>query len=127
MEKKLVREFETGATRDSDEGKLDFEGFLSPSVMFEFSEYMDSHRIQSDGKPRDSDNWQKGIDEEAYIKSLVRHIFEMWALWRGCIARTKEGNLGPTAANKRKLLCAIMFNAQGMLHELLKKPDEEST
>src|SRR5687768_4320669 len=35
-----MREFETGATRNLDNGKLDYEGFLSPLVMERFAEYM---------------------------------------------------------------------------------------
>ena len=59
--KKAVRVFDTGATRDQDTTKPDFEGFLSPFVIERFGEYMSKHRVQVDGSIRDSDNWQKGI------------------------------------------------------------------
>ena len=32
-----IRKFETGATRDTDQGKYDYEGFLSPVVLDRFS------------------------------------------------------------------------------------------
>ena len=52
-----MRHFKSGATRDSDETKIDFEGFMSPLVIERFGEYMTKHRIQADGGLRDSDNW----------------------------------------------------------------------
>ena len=42
------RKFESGATRDSDTNKLDFEGFLSLLALIRFAEYMHSNRMQSD-------------------------------------------------------------------------------
>jgi hypothetical protein len=105
-----VRKFDTGATRDTDQGKLDFEGFLSPLAIERFAQYMHKHRIQSDGTLRDSDNWAKGIPLTAYMKSLWRHFFDLWKLHRGLKA---EASLEDT-------LCAVMFNVQGYLHETLK-------
>jgi hypothetical protein len=106
----VMRSFDTGATRDTAEGKLDPEGFLHPMVMKQFYKYMNMNRLQSDGKLRDSDNWQKGIPREAYMKSLKRHCDDVWAEHRGF-----ETDIGMIAA-----LCGIMFNAMGYLHEELK-------
>jgi hypothetical protein len=103
-----MRYFETGATRDTDEGKLDFEGFLSPRVLYRFAEYMHHHRRQADGVLRASDNWQKGIPREAYMKSLTRHFMELWLCWREGVDETIND-----------ILCAILFNTQGLLHERL--------
>ena len=108
--KQGMRQFETGATRNLDENKLDFEGFLSPLVLERFSEYMHTHRLQADGVLRDSDNWQKGIPVDAYMKSMWRHFFDVWKGHRGL----------ETPENKITNLCALMFNVQGMLHELIK-------
>lgn len=105
--KQRARYFPTGATRDTDEGKLDYEGFLSPFVLKRFAEYMHECRKQSDGVMRDSDNWQKGIPQSAYMKSLWRHFIEVWTSYR-------EGEPSVEA------LCALLFNVQGMMHELLK-------
>ena len=56
-----MRRFETGATRDSDDTKLDFEGFLAPECIVRYAEYMQRHRIQPDDELRASDNWQLGM------------------------------------------------------------------
>jgi hypothetical protein len=106
-----MRYFESGATRDSDDGKLDFEGFISPSVLWRFAEYMHTHRYQADGVVRDSDNWQKGIPQEAYKKSLHRHVMELWL-------RLREDSNDEDAI--QNTLCAILFNTQGLLHERIK-------
>lgn len=103
-----VRTFDTGATRDTEHGKLDYEGFLSPLVLKRFAEYMHDHRTQKDGTLRDSDNWQKGIPRDAYMKSGWRHFMDWWAAHRGV------GEVDPETA-----LCALIFNAMGYLHELL--------
>lgn len=103
-----VRRFESGATRDTDAGKLDFEGFLSPMVIERYAEYMNKHRLQSDGQLRDSDNWQRGIPTAQYVKSLWRHFF---AVWKG----HRQGEIG------QEDVCALIFNAMGILHESLKK------
>ena len=106
-----IRVFNTGATRDTDEGKHDYEGFLSPLVMRRFGEYMNKHRKQSDGSLRDSDNWQKGIPKDAYIKSAFRHFLDWWLEHRGYSGRE----------NIEEALCALLFNVQGYLHEHLKQ------
>lgn len=106
-----MRQFKTGATRNSDEGKYDYEGFLSPLVLERFAKYMHKHRLQADGKLRDSDNWQKGIPQEAYMKSAWRHFMEWWKAHR--TLKTEE--------DIEESICALIFNAQGYLHERLKK------
>lgn len=116
-EPQKIRKFETGATRDSEEGKYDYEGFLSPLVLEEYGKYMHKHRKQTDGNLRDSDNWQKGIPRTAYIKSLWRHLFQLWKLHRGLETRDEKGALVtiPEACS------AILFNVQGYLFETLMK------
>ena len=111
MEK--IRIFSTGATRDTDEGKLDYEGFLSPIVLKRYAEYMHQHRIQPDGSLRDSDNWQKGIDKNVYMKSGFRHFMDWWSLHR-----EYEGR-----GDMEEALCALMFNVQGYLYEYLKEKE----
>lgn len=105
----LIRQFDTGATRDKEEGKLDYEGFFSPLVFKRRAEYMNKHRVQADGSLRDSDNWQKGIPTDAYMKSLARHFFELWELHRS----------GASIEELQEKLCAIGFNSDGYLYELL--------
>ena len=105
--------FESGAYRDGQEGKLDFEGFLSPVVLEEFAKYMHKNRLQSNGVLRDSDNWQAGIPKTSYMKSGWRHFFDWWKEHRGL--RTKDGI--------RAALCGVIFNAMGYLFELCREDD----
>jgi hypothetical protein len=116
-----VRTFDTGATRHTDNGKLDYEGFLSPAVLQEFAKYMHHHRIQSDGSQRASDNWQKGIPQDAYMKSLVRHVMDLWLLHRGHTVIRPEDGSEVTVADA---LGGILFNTQGYWHEILKETHE---
>jgi hypothetical protein len=109
----VMNSFDTGATRDTSEGKLDSEGFTHPKVMEQFYKFMNMHRLQSDGQLRDSDNWQKGIPIENYMKSLTRHREDVWSEYRGF-----ETENGLVAA-----LCGVIFNAMGYLLEDLKKDD----
>lgn len=114
------RVFESGATRNADTGKPDYEGFLSPLVMEAFGEYMHEHRHLENGELRASDNWQKGIPMDAYMKSAWRHFVHLWTLHRGLSARDEKGK----AVTMRSTLAALMFNVQGYFHEWLKKQPE---
>lgn len=105
---RVPRRFDTGATRDTDVDKLDYEGFEHPSVMRRFAEYMHENRRMRDGSFRDSDNWQKGIPITQYMKSLLRHTFEVWAWVRG-----------DNTIDIERALCAVRFNVNGMLFEIL--------
>lgn len=116
-EKNLMRQFETGATRNSDVGKNDYEGFLSPLVIEEYGNYMTKHRKQADGKLRDSDNWQKGIPITAYMKSAWRHFIDIWFIHRGY---KRYDILDGHEITLKEALCATLFNLMGYLHEVLK-------
>ncbi len=105
-----MRTFKSGATRDTDENKNDYEGFLSPLVIERFGDYMTKHRKQSDGKLRDSDNWQKGIPKDQYMKSAFRHFIAWWKEHRGI--KTEDGI--------EDNMMALLFNVMGYLHEHLK-------
>jgi hypothetical protein len=102
---RVPRAFVTGATRDQDVDKYDYEGFLAPGVLERFAEYMHKHRLQLDGTLRDSDNWQRGIPRDAYMKSAWRHFMAVWAGHR-------------TGQVNDEDLCALMFNVMGYLFEL---------
>ncbi|MGM5019233.1 hypothetical protein [Tardiphaga sp. 367_B4_N1_1] len=114
-----VREFGTGATRDLDANKLDFEGFLSPLVLERYAQHMHKARRMPDGSMRESDNWQLGIPMGVYIKSLWRHFFAVWTIWRGGTV-TEEVKGETIVKDLETELCAVLFNASGMLHEHLK-------
>jgi hypothetical protein len=114
-----VRTFGTGAQRDLDANKLDFEGFLSPLVLKRYAEHMHKARRMPDGTMRASDNWQLGIPQEAYMKSLFRHFFDTWSTYRGI--EVTEVVRGETIVKDMETeLCAILFNTSGLLHEILK-------
>lgn len=105
-----MRTFATGATRDTEVEKLDYEGFLSPVVLKAYAEYMHTNRLQADGSLRSADNWQKGMPLTVYMKSAWRHFHEVWTLHRN-----------PPQHNEVlvRALCALLFNVMGYLHETL--------
>lgn len=109
MKEERMRTFDTGATRDSEAGKFDYEGFMSPLVVRRFGAYMYSHRVQADGALRSGENWQRGIPKEVYIKSAFRHFVDWWLAHRG----------HRPAKVMEDALCGLLFNVQGYLHELL--------
>lgn len=114
---KAIESFSSGATRNKDDNKFDYEAFFSPLVARRRAEYMHEHRKQKDGTLRDGDNWQRGIPIPRYMKSLARHTQDAKLLFDGW------GTLNPDTGepvDMEDALCAIMFNAEGMLHELLK-------
>ncbi len=108
-----MRNFKSGATRNSDQDKYDYEGFICPLVMERFGEYMHKHRKQADGKLRDSDNWQNLFGdkhEDVCMKSAFRHFHSWWKAHRGY--KTEE--------SIEESICALIFNAQAYLHKKLK-------
>ncbi|TAL60607.1 MAG: hypothetical protein EPN85_06870 [Bacteroidetes bacterium] len=107
--KEKMRKYSTGAIRGDDSEKLDYEGFLSPLAIESYAKYMHEHRIQADGKLRSSDNWQKGIPLNDYMKSTWRHFMDMWKEHRGI--STRDGMM--------VALCGVIFNTMGYLHEYL--------
>lgn len=111
-----MREFSTGATRNPDRDRPDYEGFLSPAVIEEFGRFMHDKRFLKDGSMRDSDNWQKGIPQDSYIKSGFRHFVEWWRMHRN---RNKQG-FTYSGVDMKEALTALMFNVMGYLHEELK-------
>lgn len=116
-----VRSFSTGATRSSEQGRYDPEGFLSPIVIERFCEYMHKHRQLPDGSLRASDNWQRGMPRETYLKGMWRHFLHLWTRHRGFEVRDYKA-----AGNIEEDLCALMFNVQGYLFEVLKSKEVKS-
>ena len=117
-----VRTFATGATRSADATRDDPEGYLSPLVIDRFNEYMTRHRVQPNKQVRDSDNWQKGMPLETYMKGAWRHLLHWWTRHRGWQVRDPKA-----AANIEEDLCALLFNVQGYLHEILSAKQHSSS
>ena len=108
-----MRQFKTGATRDADDTKPDYAGYLSALVIKRFGQYMLKHQTQKDGTKRGSNNWKMGIPKEAYVSSLARHHEDVQLYFEGF-----EKEMTETLEDS---LCAIIFNAQGLLYEILKE------
>jgi hypothetical protein len=104
-----MRVYDTGATRDRNEDKLDYRGFTSFTAWRRFAQYMHQHRKQADGQLRPADNWKKGIPVNDYLESMTRHFVDFE------IAE-QSGN----QEEAMELACAIWFNLQGYMHERLK-------
>jgi tRNA isopentenyl-2-thiomethyl-A-37 hydroxylase MiaE len=122
-----LRTFASGATRDTATNKIDPEGFLDPLVVAAFSEYMDRHRVQTDGTLRDSDNWKKGFTPAAILKSMWRHFLDLWLLHRGYAPRSADHltlfSAKGMEAVKQEILCALWFNVQAYLREVILQRD----
>ena len=103
-----IRTFDTGANRNSSEGKRDIEGFISPIVIKMYADYMHENRHLANGEFRASDNWQKGMSNEVYMKCLQRHNLDAWLIHRGYNGRE----------DMIHALCGIMFNTMGLLNNI---------
>ena len=112
-----MRTFDTGATRDTNTGKHDYEAFLCPLVIQRFGEYMHQHRAQSDGTMRPGDNWQKGIPTKEYMKSYGVTCIDLWLTCAVTRGRLREPNFSTVC-------CAVLFNVQGILHNHLTKRED---
>lgn len=110
-----VRQFDTGATRSPVGDKLCYDRFFSPRVLKRKAEYMHLHRKQSDGTIREPDNWQKGIPQKSYMESMARHYMDVWLYQAGYPELMEE--------DIETALCALSFNVDGMLFEILKLSD----
>ena len=107
-----IRTFEGGATRDTEQNKLDYEAFNSPLVDKCYATYLNKHRTQSDGSLRDGDNWQKLFGEkhtDVCMKSLCRHVVDVRLAHRG------HASEQPIVDS----LCGIIFNAKAYLLKLM--------
>lgn len=111
-----MREFDTGAKRDTNEDKLSYVKGLSPIVLKRYLEYIGKHRDCPDGSKRGWDNWKQGIPKDVYLDSLGRHFWDVWLISEGYPASDNHGEVSIENA-----LCGLLFNAQGLLYELLKE------
>lgn len=114
-----IRQFDTGATRNTEDGKFDPEGFFSPLVLERYMKYMHKHRKQKDGSLRASDNWQKLFGEDHYavcMKSAWRHFFAWWQAHRGY----------PTKEDIEDSMMALLFNVMAYAHKRLSDANKET-
>lgn len=110
-----IRKFASGATRDDDSRKYDFEGILSPLVLKEYGRYMHAHATQSDGEQRPADNWQAGIPREQLMKSAYRHFIDWHTLHDGYPAYDFDGE----NVDILEALSGVLFNTMAYMHVVL--------
>lgn len=97
-----MREFNTGAIRDSDESKEDYIESISWLSLLRYAKYMKTNELKY-GRG----NWAKGIPESSYEQSLMRHLQKYLA------NKYYGASLEPDIDH----LSAAMFNLQGLIHE----------
>lgn len=111
-----MRQFGTGATRDSNDhpDKPNYVKALSPVVLREYVKYLGRHRTMVDGSERDWDNWKNGIPIDVYMEGLLRHVMAVWLIQHGHKSYDNNGEV-----TLKDSLNGIMFNTTGFLHEIL--------
>ena len=109
-----LRHYTTGAIRSAEGEKFDVKGFLSPHAVEAYCAYMHEHRKLPNGTRRGSDNWKNGIDEADYERSLIRHAHDLHRACEGAEVVDKDSG---KVVTKQELVCAVVFNAMGLLHE----------
>jgi hypothetical protein len=82
-----------------------------------YAGYMHKHQVQTDGKIREADNWQKGIPQDDYLESLIRHVMDVWLISKGELVADVETKEIVTICDA---LCGVLFNAMGMMLNILK-------
>jgi hypothetical protein len=97
-----VRKFESGAIRDSVEGKESYIETISWTAFKRYAKYMTAKRDKY-GKG----NFKKGIPIESYEDSLVRHVQKYFE------NKHEEGQIEVNEDH----LAAIVFNVFGIMHE----------
>lgn len=110
-----IRTFDTGATRSPLSDKLFYSRFMDSLVIKRYCEYLQKHRVQTDGNVREPDNWKQGIPTDSYMGSMHRHFMDVWL--------HSQGHAREMSEDIETALCALLFNVQGMLFELLRGGD----
>jgi hypothetical protein len=100
--KKDIREFSTGAIRDTEDDKEDYIETISWTAMRRYAQYMTGKK-----KKYGEGNFKKGIPIDAYERSLLRHIQKY-------LANKHEGQ---NIEKEEDHLSAILFNCFGIIHE----------
>ena len=96
-----VRTFESGAIRDSLEGKESYVESISWLTMKRYAQYM-TKAASKYGRG----NWIKGIPAESYEDSLIRHIQKYLS----------NKYYGTEVEPEVDHLSAALFNLQGLIH-----------
>lgn len=97
-----IRQFSTGAVRDTGEDKEDYIESISWLTMKRYCIYMGKM-----AKKYGRGNWIKGIPADSYEQSLLRHIQKYIS------AKYYGVEIEPEVDH----LSAALFNLQGLIHE----------
>lgn len=109
MKEVKVTKFETGAIRDSQEGKPDLIETSSPLADWRYALYM----TPKQGK-YGTGNFKKGIPRDSYLKSAARHLTKLRAL-QDC--KTFGHPVREWMEPNEDHAAAIRFNIDGWMHE----------
>lgn len=106
-----LTKFESGAIRDSQEGKEDYIETISWTAFKRYSQYMTGKK-----KKYGAGNFKKGIPIESYEQSLVRHLQKY-------LANKYENGM---TEKEDDHLSAMVFNIFGIIHEEERKCENET-
>ncbi len=111
-----IRKFTTGAVRDSEDGKESYGETISWTGLRLYAEFMTSKK-----KKYGEGNFKKGIPDESYEESLIRHYQKYME------NKYEKGDreIGDIFGNYMHI-CAIIFNAFGLLHNFGMRKKEEN-
>jgi hypothetical protein len=97
-----IRKFTSGAIRDNDDTKEDYIETISWKAMKRYAQYMTGKK-----KKYGAGNFKKGIPQESYEQSLVRHLQKY-------LANKYEGG---DVEKEEDHLSAMLFNVFGIINE----------
>lgn len=98
----MIRNFDTGAIRDTEDNKEDYNETISWTAFKRYAQYMTGKK-----KKYGAGNFKKGIPIESYERSLLRHVQKyMENKYEDGIVERDEDHIA-----------AIVFNAFGIMHE----------
>ena len=117
----ITRVSDTGATRNSNVGKINYQGALSPVVLEAYGKYIEKHSLLPDGTIRNNKNWQKlfGTPQEhreVCIESAWRHFIDILMEHDGYESRDGID----------EALGGLMFNIQAYWFSILKERRENN-
>lgn len=114
-----IRKFETGAIRDTNEGKYEYARHLDSRTLRRYIAYMHAHRNLPDGSVRAPDNWKAGMGD-TYVDSGFRHWMDVWEIEQyGSATDHRTGK----PIDLEEALCGALFNCFGKLFEVLRAKD----
>lgn len=118
MTKTNHRIFDTWASRDTSDGKLEYSNYIHPLNDFNFAQYMQSKQIIW-WEYRRWDNRQKWIPEESLFDSLIRHIeiVKLLRKWYDVYEKRNE-NWSVELIVKKKSEKSLDFEQKDIISEL---------